>query len=85
MALPTIALAAHWSTVLPDDWSVIQGPISSLEPPAVVSGQMVNGSLLVLSVSTCSATLQLQLSPHPHQRRGSRPAPHPSQADGESA
>ena len=36
MALPTIALAAHWSTVLPDDWSVIQGPISSLEPPAVV-------------------------------------------------
>lgn len=36
MALPTIALAAHWSSALPAEWSVIQGPISSLEAPAVV-------------------------------------------------
>ena len=36
MALPTIALAAHLTNVLPAEWSVMQGPISSLEPPAVV-------------------------------------------------
>ena len=36
MALPTIALAEHLTTLLPAEWSVIQGPISQLEPPAVV-------------------------------------------------
>ena len=36
MALPTIELAAHLAGVLPEEWSVIQGPISQLEPPAVV-------------------------------------------------
>ena len=36
MALPTVALAAHLSDLLPVEWSVMQGPISSLEAPAVV-------------------------------------------------
>lgn len=36
MALPTVALAEHLTSVLPAEWSVIQGPISSLEPPALV-------------------------------------------------
>lgn len=36
MALPTLALAEHLSDVLPAEWSVIQGPISSLEAPALV-------------------------------------------------
>lgn len=36
MALPTVALADHLSNVLPIEWSVIQGPITSLEAPAVV-------------------------------------------------
>lgn len=36
MALPTLALADHLLSVLPADWSVLQGPISSLEPPALV-------------------------------------------------
>lgn len=36
MALPTVALASHLSGVLPEEWSVIQGPITSLEAPALV-------------------------------------------------
>lgn len=36
MALPTIALAEHLTDVLPADWSVIQGPISQLQPPVLV-------------------------------------------------
>jgi len=36
MALPTIALAEHWLNVLPEDWSILRGPVSSLEPKAVV-------------------------------------------------
>ena len=58
MALPTIALADHLATVLPDDWSVMQGPIS--QPGATstwCSEQMVSGSLLSPSVTICSATL----------------------------
>lgn len=36
MALPTVALAEHFETVLPANWSIIQGPIDSLQPPALV-------------------------------------------------
>jgi hypothetical protein len=36
VAIPTEELAQHWSNVLPVQWSVIRGPISSLEAPAVV-------------------------------------------------
>jgi hypothetical protein len=36
VALPTIALAEHWLTVLPEDWSILQGPVASLEANASV-------------------------------------------------
>lgn len=34
--IPTDDLADHFTTLLPAEWSVIRGPISQLEPPAVV-------------------------------------------------
>ena len=36
MALPTRALAAHLVTLLPSEWSVITGPVTSVEAPAVI-------------------------------------------------
>lgn len=36
MAIPSIALADHLLTLLPDEWSVITGPVTSVEAPSVI-------------------------------------------------
>ena len=58
MALPTIALAEHLSSVLPVDWSVIQGPILNQTPPVVVlraDGEWIAPSAFCLDLQRYAA------------------------------